>query len=31
LTFDCTTKVEHVLEHAGVWGEMAAAGCLFVV
>jgi radical SAM superfamily enzyme YgiQ (UPF0313 family) len=31
LTFDCTTKVEHVLEHAGVWEEMAAAGCLFVV
>ena len=31
LTFDCTTKVEHVLEHADVWEEMAAAGCLFVV
>ena len=31
LTFDCTTKVEHVLEHAGVWEEMAASGCLFVV
>ena len=31
LTFDCTTKVEHVLEHADVWSEMAAAGCLFVV
>ena len=31
LTFDCTTKVEHVLEHAGVWAEMAASGCLFVV
>jgi hypothetical protein len=31
LTFDCTTKVEHVLEHAGVWQEMSAAGCLFVV
>jgi radical SAM superfamily enzyme YgiQ (UPF0313 family) len=31
LTFDCTTKVEHVLEHAGVWQEMAASGCLFVV
>ena len=31
LTFDCTTKVEHVLEHAEVWAEMAAAGCLFVV
>jgi radical SAM superfamily enzyme YgiQ (UPF0313 family) len=31
LTFDCTTKVEHVLEHAGVWEEMSTAGCLFVV
>jgi len=31
LTFDCTTKVEHVLEHADVWAKMAAAGCLFVV
>jgi radical SAM superfamily enzyme YgiQ (UPF0313 family) len=31
LTFDCTTKVEHVLERAGVWAEMAAAGCLFIV
>ena len=26
LTFDCTTKVEHVLEHAGVSEEMAASG-----
>ena len=31
LTFDCTTKVEHVLEHADVWGPLRAAGCLFVV
>jgi radical SAM superfamily enzyme YgiQ (UPF0313 family) len=31
LTFDCTTKVEHVLEHAEVWEEMGASGCLFVV
>ncbi len=31
LTFDCTTKVEHVLEHAGIWPELAASGCLFVV
>jgi radical SAM superfamily enzyme YgiQ (UPF0313 family) len=30
LTFDCTTKVEHVLRH-GVWDELAASGCLFVV
>ena len=31
LTFDVTTKVEHILEHAHVWPEFAAAGCLFVV
>ena len=31
LTFDCTTKVEHVLQHAGIWPEMARSGCLFVV
>ncbi len=31
LTFDVTTKVEHVLEHADVWPEMVASGCLFVV
>jgi hypothetical protein len=31
LTFDCTVKVEHVLRHAGVWEEVAAAGCAFVV
>ena len=31
LTFDCTTKVEHVLEHTDVWEEMATSGCLFVV
>jgi radical SAM superfamily enzyme YgiQ (UPF0313 family) len=31
LTFDCTTKVEHVLEHAHLWPELAAHGCLFVV
>lgn len=31
LTFDVTTKVEHILEHASVWREFAAAGCLFVV
>ena len=31
LTFDCTTKVEHVLEHADVWAELREAGCLFVV
>jgi radical SAM superfamily enzyme YgiQ (UPF0313 family) len=31
LTFDCTTKVEHVLEFAHLWPELADAGCLFVV
>jgi radical SAM superfamily enzyme YgiQ (UPF0313 family) len=31
LTFDCTTKVEHILEHAQVWPELASNGCLFVV
>jgi radical SAM superfamily enzyme YgiQ (UPF0313 family) len=31
LTFDCTTKVEHVLEFAHLWPELAAGGCLFVV
>lgn len=31
LTFDCTTKVELILRHREIWGEMADAGCLFVV
>jgi radical SAM superfamily enzyme YgiQ (UPF0313 family) len=31
LTFDCTVKVEHILRHAELWPEFAAAGCLFVV
>jgi radical SAM superfamily enzyme YgiQ (UPF0313 family) len=31
LTFDVTTKVEHVLERRQIWDEMAACGCLFVV
>ncbi len=31
LTFDCTVKVEHVLEHADAWPSLASAGCLFVV
>jgi radical SAM superfamily enzyme YgiQ (UPF0313 family) len=31
VTFDCTTKVEHVLRHPDVWPEFAAAGCLFIV
>ena len=31
LTWDCTTKVEHVLRHRELWDELAALGCLFVV
>ena len=31
VTFDVTTKVEHILEHAHVWPEFSTAGCLFVV
>lgn len=31
LTFDCTTKVEHILRDAQLWPELAEAGCLFVV
>jgi hypothetical protein len=31
VTFDCTAKVDHILRHAELWPEMAAAGCLFVV
>jgi radical SAM superfamily enzyme YgiQ (UPF0313 family) len=31
LTFDCTVKVEHILEFAQVWPEFARSGCLFVV
>ena len=31
LSFDCTTKVEHILAHGELWPELAEAGCLFVV
>jgi radical SAM superfamily enzyme YgiQ (UPF0313 family) len=31
VTFDCTVKVEHILRYARLWGEWAAAGCVFVV
>ncbi len=31
LTFDCTTKVDHIVDHREVWPRFAAAGCLFVV
>lgn len=31
LTFDVTTKVEHVLRHRKLWPELRDLGCLFVV
>jgi radical SAM superfamily enzyme YgiQ (UPF0313 family) len=31
LSFDCTTKVEHILVHRDVLAELARAGCAFVV
>jgi radical SAM superfamily enzyme YgiQ (UPF0313 family) len=31
VTFDVTTKIEHVLRHRPVFPELAAMGCLFVV
>lgn len=31
LTFDCTTKVEHILRHRDLWEEFAGSGCIFVV
>jgi hypothetical protein len=31
LTFDCTVKVEHVLEFPAIWPELGRSGCLFVV
>jgi radical SAM superfamily enzyme YgiQ (UPF0313 family) len=31
MTFDVTTKVEHILEHPGVWAELTSLGLLFVV
>jgi hypothetical protein len=31
LTFDCTTKVDHILDNAALWPDLAASGCLFVV
>ncbi len=31
VSFDCTTKVEHILEHPQVWPELREYGCLFVV
>ncbi len=31
ITFDVTAKVEHILKHRGMWPELAALGCRFVV
>jgi radical SAM superfamily enzyme YgiQ (UPF0313 family) len=31
VTFDVTTKIEHLLRHRGRLGELAEAGCLFIV
>jgi radical SAM superfamily enzyme YgiQ (UPF0313 family) len=31
LTFDITTKVEHILKHRDVFAELGALGCAFVV
>ena len=31
LTFDFTTKVEHVIKHRGVFPEFSQLGCLFTV
>jgi radical SAM superfamily enzyme YgiQ (UPF0313 family) len=31
LTYDCTTKIEHILKHRDVFPEFARLGCLFVV
>ena len=31
LTFDMTTKIEHILKHRGLFPELGALGCLFVV
>ncbi|MDP8962347.1 MAG: radical SAM protein, partial [Actinomycetota bacterium] len=31
LTFDCTAKVDHILDHAELWQTFAGCGCLFVI
>ena len=31
LTFDCTAKIEHLLEHRDLLPRLAAAGCAFIV
>ncbi len=31
LTFDCTTKIEHILQHRVLIPELGSLGCLFVI
>jgi radical SAM superfamily enzyme YgiQ (UPF0313 family) len=31
LTFDCTTKIEHILKHQSTFKEFRQLGCLFVI
>jgi radical SAM superfamily enzyme YgiQ (UPF0313 family) len=31
VTFDVTVKIEHVLRHERIWGDVAEAGCVFVI
>jgi hypothetical protein len=31
VTFDVTTKIEHILKHRDLWPELARLGCAFVV
>jgi radical SAM superfamily enzyme YgiQ (UPF0313 family) len=31
VTYDCTAKIAHIVRHRGVFAELAATGCLFVV
>ena len=31
LTFDCTTKIEHILKHRSLLSELRDCGCIFIV
>ena len=31
LTFDCTTKIEHLLKHRSILSELRDCGCIFIV
>ena len=31
LTFDCTTKIEHLLKHRSILSELRNCGCIFIV